>query len=780
MRFAQMVRRWWWRLSGLIVVLLIARYGYAVVRTFGVDSPLARSRTVVTYYVGEVFRADVRRVLSLTQRLSPNKAEMNNESFGEMRTPTSMEQLRFADTPASPGEQYRVIPGLARTETGHAKAGAPPALDDAALATSWANVAGGDSATRHSPLDEIRAETVGGLKLLHVVDSLSTFNSTWSGQVEVSPLFWDSTVYWISADERLIAVDVGTGAIRWAHRLPSFGYSRRGFVIDPHATGGPTLYVPFGRFIAGIDAKSGALTAAFGGDGIVELDGFTTVAPIVWHGQLVVGLYDTQIVTGIDLVSGAVEWTLPLHAADRNFEGGAPWSGMAIDRPRSRLFITTGNPRPALSGISRPGDNAPSDSIIAIDLVSHSIAWTFQEVRHDLWDYDIASGPMLTRIHVDGRPFDVVVAVTKMGNTLIVDRETGRPVFDFRLSKAPAARQVHEETSPYQPDLETPEPLMDITFDPSMVTDVSPESTVSVTRQFTEHGTIFGRFVPPQLNKDLVVFGVHGGAEWHGAAIDPVREMMYVPVNMIPWMLRVYVHAKPGYSFKPAPNDAGAALYASKCASCHLPSRNGQFATSGEAATQHVPALHGYTLLPDNRALFEPLSFVKHHQVPVTASELSQIWTTFQTWDADIFANGQPTMLYHWRQLLDHQRLPGTKPPWGKLVAMHLSTGRKVWEQPLGEKLVNGQPANTGAPSYGGVISTAGGLAFAVGTDDALVRAIDLATGETRWRYKMAAAGSAPPITFTANGKQYVCVVATGGRFHNFTDRASRLYIFGL
>jgi quinoprotein glucose dehydrogenase len=58
--------------------------------------------------------------------------------------------------------------------------------------------------------------------------------------------------------------------------------------------------------------------------------------------------------------------------------------------------------------------------------------------------------------------------------------------------------------------------------------------------------------------------------------------------------------------------------------------------------------------------------------------------------------------------------------------------------------------------------------------------AIDAASGKTLWRYKMAAAGSAPPITFSHNGRQYLCVIATGGRFHNFVDRAGKLYIFAL
>ena len=84
----------------------------------------------------------------------------------------------------------------------------------------------------------------------------------------------------------------------------------------------------------------------------------------------------------------------------------------------------------------------------------------------------------------------------------------------------------------------------------------------------------------------------------------------------------------------------------------------------------------------------------------------------------------------------------------------------------------------TGSPIYGGLVASAGGLVFVTGTDDNYLRAIDASTGATRWKFRMAAAGSAPPITFEYGGKQYVCVIASGGRFHNFVDRASRLYVF--
>ena len=121
-----------------------------------------------------------------------------------------------------------------------------------------------------------------------------------------------------------------------------------------------------------------------------------------------------------------------------------------------------------------------------------------------------------------------------------------------------------------------------------------------------------------------------------------------------------------------------------------------------------------------------------------------------------------------------------SRPPWAKIVALDLSTGRKAWEVPFGEKVIAGELSQTGSPSFGGLISTAGGVIFATGTDDGYIRALDQTTGETLWRYKMSAAGSASPMTVEYQGKQYLCVIATGGRFHNFVDRASKLYVFAL
>ena len=77
------------------------------------------------------------------------------------------------------------------------------------------------------------------------------------------------------------------------------------------------------------------------------------------------------------------------------------------------VYVVAGNPRPALYGVNRPGDNKNSSSIIAIDLESKKINWAFQDVAHDLWDYDISSPPIIHDLRIDQNNFEVVIALTK-------------------------------------------------------------------------------------------------------------------------------------------------------------------------------------------------------------------------------------------------------------------------------------------------------------------------------------------------------------------------------
>src|SRR3546814_16164928 len=85
-------------------------------------------------------------------------------------------------------------------------------------------------------------------------------------------------------------------------------------------------------------------------------------------------------------------------------------------------------------------------------------------------------------------------------------------------------------------------------------------------------------------------------------------------------------------------------------------------------------------------------------------------------------------------------KTPCVAPPWGKLVAIDLDTGNKLWERPPGNlhgMAPFGDHFNTGTPNSGGSMQTASGLVFIAATIDSYLRAFDAGNGAELWRYDL-------------------------------------------
>ena len=108
---------------------------------------------------------------------------------------------------------------------------------------------------------------------------------------------------------------------------------------------------------------------------------------------------------------------------------------------------------------------------------------------------------------------------------------------------------------------------------------------------------------------------------------------------------------------------------------------------------------------------------------------------------------------------------PCSPPPWGALTAVNLETGSIEWEIALGSierMLPVPLPIEWGVPNVGGPIVTGGGLVFIAATFDQKFRAFDIDSGEKLWQVKLPAGSQTAPMTYMADGRQFV-VITSGG-----------------
>ena len=127
--------------------------------------------------------------------------------------------------------------------------------------------------------------------------------------------------------------------------------------------------------------------------------------------------------------------------------------------------------------------------------------------------------------------------------------------------------------------------------------------------------------------------------------------------------------------------------------------------------------------------------------------------------------------------------IPCIAPPWGELTALDLTTGETRWRVPFGRVPVGPlfMPASWGSPNVGGPISTAGGVTFIAAAFDARLRAFDSETGAELWSAPLPVPGMAVPMTYEAGPQQrQFVVIAAGGNGIVGTNLSDALIAFAL
>lgn len=291
---------------------------------------------------------------------------------------------------------------------------------------------------RYSALDQITAQNVGTLTPVAVVQTgyTASFETT---PVVVNGVMFATTPV-VDNKMKILALNAATGARIWetTFNLGSFkiccGPVNRGVAVAY----GNVYFVTLDDKLVALDAKTGKpvfqTTVADPSVGYSE-----TLAPQVVKHQVIVGSAGGEwaiagFVASYDAMTGKERWrwssTDPATFSGDSYKsgGGMVWTTPAVDPANNLVAFSTGNPNPDLDGTSRLGDNLYTDSIVGLDLDTGKLRWAYQEVKHDVWDYDAVSPVLFFDVHQNGKTIPAAGEAGKVGWYFIVDRTTGQLV----------------------------------------------------------------------------------------------------------------------------------------------------------------------------------------------------------------------------------------------------------------------------------------------------------------------------------------------------------------
>jgi quinoprotein glucose dehydrogenase len=650
-----------------------------------------------------------------------------------------------------------VSPGYLRQDP----RGLPPVLAAAMadpslmpIGADWPAYGGTYAARRFSPLAQITPANVGTLErawVYHTGDlpppNPNDIQDNYGA--ETTPLKVGDSLYLCSAKGIMIALDPATGKERWRFdpKVPDkfIPYTAACRGVSYYAVPDTTANTPCAaRIIEGtldarliaVDARTGKLCPDFGTNGQVDITagmgsvypGLVSITspPTIVRGIVVTGhqVLDGQqrdapsgVFQGYDAVTGELKWAWDMMHPDwtkgpppgQTYARGTPnmWTIASGDEQLGLVYLPMGNSAVDYwSSTRRPPENEYATSLVALDVATGKPRWSFRAVHKDVWDYDFGGQASLVDFPSGAGTVPALVLPSKQGDIYILDRRNGRPLFPVQERQVPQGGVEPQQRTPSQPF----SAYHTLAF--PMLTErdmwgMSPIDQMICRIQYHE-ADYRGMYTPPRADKRTIQYpGYNGGTDWGGVAVDPLRSIIVANYNNMPNYVRLVPRAeanKKGW----APRSAA---------------RGGDMGSSSHGAG-------------------DP-QWGSPYAVSVNAG---------------------------WR--LGLTGLLCKQPPYGGIRAIDLRTGRTIWDRPFGSARRNGPwgipsglPFEIGTPNNGGVVVTASGLIFISAATDDVMRAIDLATGRTLWIDKLPAGGQASPMTYEANGRQYVLIMAGGHHF---------------
>jgi alcohol dehydrogenase (cytochrome c) len=307
-----------------------------------------------------------------------------------------------------------------------------PAVDNP---DNWPQYHRTSNAWRYSPLDQISPDNIKNLKVawIHQPGDIQM-------GLQATPIVIDGIVYYIGPNNNVFAVEADSGKQIWHYQpdLDDVAYevfyvaASRGVTV-----GHGNVYIGSldGRFIA-LDQKTGKEKWSTQITQPRECYGCLFSSPPQLAGDILFGGttggdQPTQgKIYAVNAITGEKAWTFDILDKDNpaswpgdsgEVGGSGAWLPGTYDEKSDTIFIGTANAAPDFYGAEREGDNKHSASVLALSPKDGSLKWAYQEIPHDVWDFD--SAYEVISLKRDGK--DLLVHLNKSGFVFVLEKDTG-------------------------------------------------------------------------------------------------------------------------------------------------------------------------------------------------------------------------------------------------------------------------------------------------------------------------------------------------------------------
>jgi alcohol dehydrogenase (cytochrome c) len=411
---------------------------------------------------------------------------------------------------------------------------------------NWISNGGGTTNDRFSELDEINTENVAELKgdyVAKIGENATAAKFSAEGQA----LEYEGTIYISDGGDNVYAIDAHSGHRLWTYE-PHLPPDPLGEVV---CCGWDNRGVAIGEGMVFVSQLNGDEVALDQSTGKVKWstniekfrNGFSiTSAPLYYNGKVYVGGSGGEYgirgrLTALNAESGKIEWRFwttpsPKETGGNTWpdngsykEGGASlWNTPTVDPELNMLYFSTSNASPWLGG-QRKGENLFTASIVALNAETGEYKWHFQQVHHDLWDFDSPSPTVFFDGEMNGEERQGVGEPSKTGWVYLLDRKTGKPIYPIPEVKVP--QDPSENTWPTQP-----EPTME-PFSPIETTKESLKIAEEAVAGEPHPPKIVGTKIFTPMSSDpssinLTPNAAVGGNNWPPSSFDPKDNMYFV------------------------------------------------------------------------------------------------------------------------------------------------------------------------------------------------------------------------------------------------------------